>query len=116
MKLPYSLNNRIVVEPYAKTELKTTVNKGFAQISQKKNVVGLKVLVDCEVVVQGGSYGWAVKAGDVAFFKEEELHTHPSVKMILNSEGIKGDFIILDAHLVQFVAPKNEEVETYERP
>lgn len=116
MKLPYSLNNRIVVEPYAKTELKTTVNKGFAQISQKKNVVGLKVLVDCEVVVQGGSYGWSVKAGDTAYFKENELHTHPLIKDTLVSDGVKGDFLILEAHLIQFIVPKQEEVSTYEHP
>lgn len=114
MKLPYSVNNRIVVEPYKKEELKAQIKGGLALIGQKQTVKGLKLLVDADWSKDMALF--SARAGDTVYIKEEVLHNHPSVKGTLQSDAIQGEFLVLDASLIEFVVPKQEETETYERP
>jgi hypothetical protein len=102
----FSLNNRLVLEPYLKEGLKTVENKGFAMVSQKVAVKGLRVLMDAELNVGNQQTYRTVRKGDMAYVKEELLHTQPWAAKILECEAIDGKFIIVDLMYVDFVVPK----------
>ena len=103
-----SLNNRVLVEPYKKTELKAEVRNGMAMISQKVNLKGLKLMADADLTVQGCFV--CLKAGDILYFREDQLHMAPGIKDVLSADVIDGPFIILDASLVQFAREVREEM------
>lgn len=101
MKTNFSINNRVLVEPYKKTELKAEIRSGMAMVSQKVTLKGLKLMADANLNIQG-CYEH-LTAGDVVYFKEDQLHMHPSVKDVLTADCIAGPFIVLDAGLIQLV-------------
>lgn len=101
----FSLNNRIVVEPYQKEGLKTTVSNGFAMIQQKVAVKGLKVLMRATVNVQG-HFAREVEPGDMVYVKEELLHTQQWAQKVYQSDAVEGEFMIIDMVHVEFVVPK----------
>lgn len=94
-----SIGNRIVVEAYKKEGLKTTVSNGFAMVQQKVALVPLEVKVEALLVL--GNSVQAIPAGSKAFFREEFLHTHPSVAKVLDHDEL-GRVLVLDASLVEF--------------
>lgn len=103
---PYSVNNRLIVESYKEDRgLKATVNSGFAMISQKVTVKGMKVLMDADLHVHGQLWG-RVRKGDMAYIREEYLHSQPWAKKMFSSDAVEGDFMIVDLAMVEFVVPK----------
>ncbi len=102
----FSLNNRLVLEPYLKGGLTTTENKGFAMVSQKVAVKGLRVLMDAELNVGNKQTYRPVHKGDMVYIKEELLHTSPWAAKVLECDAIEGKFIIVDLAHVEFVVPK----------
>lgn len=96
--MSYSINNRLITEVYKKEGLKSSVNNGFAMVSQKVSVKGLKILTDA--VLSDGS---KIAVGSVAYIREETLHTHPSLKSVFESDAIGQPFMIVDLSLVDFI-------------
>lgn len=102
----YSVNNRLLVESYKEDRgLKATVNSGFAMVSQKVNVKGMKVLMDAELTVGNQLWG-RVRKGDIVYIREEYLHSQPWAKKSFTSEAVEGDFMIVDLQYVEFVVPQ----------
>lgn len=110
----FSLNNRFVVEPYTTDRgLKATERNGFAMITQKISLKGLKLLVDAKLTgygneslsIDGSSMSgpFTVKAGSFIYIREELLHTQVWAQKPLECDGIEGKFIIVDASYVEFV-------------
>lgn len=103
---PFSLNNRILLEPYkADGALKTTERNGFAMITQKMTVVGLRVMMEARIKTSE-HLGVVVNVGDTAYIREELLHTQPWAKKVLECSVVEGQFIIVDLSLVEFIVPK----------
>lgn len=94
-----SVNSRVIVEPYKKTEMKSEVKNGFALIGQKNHLKGLRVLADFNA-----PDGTVIKAGYKVFVKEETLHTAPWATKVLECEGIEGPFMVMDFHHVELVS------------
>lgn len=100
-------NARFILEPH-KTDKSLTakVNHGWAQVSQKINLIGLTVKVDTTFAEK------EVKAGSKAYIREEFLHTQPWASKVLEAAGIEGQFIIVEPNFVEFVdaveAPKTD--------
>lgn len=100
MPLPRSMNNKLITEVY-KNEggLKTTVSHGIAMVQQKVNLKGLKILIPMRL-----PDGSLIQAGDYAFIKEASLHTQQWAKQFYESEGIEGQFMIVDFSHVEFIS------------
>jgi len=92
-----SINNKLILEVY-KTDksLKGEISNGFARISQKSTLKGLKVLVDARL-----SDGTIYKARAVAYIPEQILHTSQWATHALSCDGLEEPFILVDlAHVV----------------
>ena len=98
---PYSLNNKLIVEIYKKEALRSKEVNGFAFVDQKLSLKGLKVLVN--TLLNNGEI--FVKAGDVAFIKEEALHSQQWAQKAYECNGIEGQFLIVDINNVEFIQP-----------
>lgn len=98
----FSLNNRIIVEPYIKEGLKPKISGGIATPGQRDGLKGLKVLVDAYL-----SDGTKVEVGDKVYIREEVLHTHPWASKTLTCDSIEGKFLIVDLTYVEFIASGN---------
>lgn len=98
-----SFNNRLVLEPYKKEGLKSSISSGFAMIEQKVSLKGLRVLIDTKL-----ADGTFIPRESVAYLREETLHTSQWANKILQVEGIQGEFIIADMTHVEFIAPPLE--------
>lgn len=109
--------NKFIVETYKEDRaLKTTIQNGFAMVSQKVTVKGLRLLADAIITnapavstsVDGISATGplTIKAGSTVFIKESSLQSQPWAKVTLSAEGIEGDFMIVDPAHVEFVSEK----------
>lgn len=98
-----SLNDRLVVEVYKKEGLRVNIQNGFARPDQKSAVKGLKILLD--VLLADGTY---VKRGSTAYIREEVLHNQAWAQKHLESDTIKGPFMIVERSFVEFIAPPPE--------
>lgn len=96
----YSLNNRLIVEPYKKEALRANVASGFAMVDQKLTLKGLRILMDAKL-----NDGTLIPKGFVAYVKEETLHTQQWAQKAMECSSIEGKFLILDVSYVEFVAP-----------
>lgn len=97
-----SLNNRFIVEPYSGDRaLKSKNTGGFAIVQQKVSLVGLRLLVDANIV--SGSLSTAYTKGSTVYIKEELLFTQVWAQKIYESDALEGKFIIVDAANVDFV-------------
>jgi len=96
-----SVNNRLIVEAYKKEALRATEKNGFAFVSQKLSLKGLKVLMEARL-----SDGTIVPKGSVAYVKEETLHTQQWAQKAMDCDAIEGQFLILDLNHVEFIAPQ----------
>lgn len=110
----FSLNNRFIVEPYVTDRgLKATERNGFAMITQKISLKGLRLLVDAQLTGFGqqstaydgisASGPLRVPAGSLIYIREELLHTQIWAQKPLECDSIEGKFIIVDASNVEFV-------------
>lgn len=99
MKSLYSLNNRLIVEPYKKEGLTSTINNGFAKPDQKVAVKGLTVLMETKL-----TDGRIIKKGDKVYIKEESLYSLPWAQKILKCDCIDGNFLIVDITNVEFIS------------
>lgn len=100
----FSLNNRLILEVY-KTDksLRANVSNGFATIAQKNGLKGLKVLVDANICQQGITT--LVKSGQIAYIREELLHTQAWAVKSMECDTLSVPFIIVDANFVEFIGP-----------
>ena len=97
----FSLNNRFILESYkGDRSLKAKETSGFAMLSQKVNLVPLKVLINAKL-----TDGTIIPAGSIAFLKEEMVFTQPWGKNNMEAPGIEGKFIIVDVNFIEFVVP-----------
>lgn len=98
----FSLNNQLVLERYKNDKTMRAVERnGFATVSQKVTVVGLKVLVEAHL-----NNGTKIAKGSLAYIKEELLFTQHWAKQALQSNAIEGEFMIVDAMHVSFIIPQ----------
>lgn len=102
MSVRFSVNNRLIVEPYhSDRALKATAGSGFALVSQKVNLKGLKLLVGASIFENGHEIYW--DAGAIVYIREELLYTQPWAKHQMECEGIEGKFIIVDRQFVEMI-------------
>lgn len=100
---PVSIN-KLIVEVYKKEALKSTEKNGFAFVSQKLSLKGLRVLIPAHLNV-GTAEGMYVRSGSTVYIKEEVLHTHPWAQKALECSFIESPFIIVDMSYVEFIVP-----------
>lgn len=98
-----SMNNRLIVEAYKKEALRATEKNGFAMVSQKITLKGLKVLVDAKL-----NDDTLVPVGSIVYIKEEVLHTQAWAQKPLECEAIGEPFLIVDLNFVEFISPPKE--------
>jgi hypothetical protein len=79
-----SPNNVLLVEPYKSTGLSVTVNKGFARVDQKTNIVPLKVIADLVL-----NTGITVSKGDLVYLRQEDLEVQGWAKKMLQFRGVE---------------------------
>src|SRR5271165_7177778 len=96
--IPCSYNNRLIVEPYQKSQLKSKVVNGFASVEQKSNLQGLKVLMNAKL-----NDGSIVPKDSVVFVKEEVLHSQPWAQKTYECKSLVGKFLIVDLSAVEFI-------------
>lgn len=101
-----SLNNRFMVEPYkGDRALKANTTGGFAIVQQKVSIVGLMLLADALVQLDGKTVE-TLEKGSKIYVKEELLFTMPWAQKVYESDAIEGKFIIVDSTYVEFLVPK----------
>jgi len=98
-----SVNNRLIVETYKKESLKAVERNGFASISQKLALKGLKVLIEAML-----SDNTLVQKGSIVYIKEEILHTQAWAQKTLECDAIEGPFLIVDLVHVEFIVSPKE--------
>jgi hypothetical protein len=97
---PRSLNGRFILESYKEDRaLKATVQNGFAMVSQKVSLKGLKLLAD----VQNATGQYIAYRGDIAYIREASLQNQPWAKATFTSDAIEGEFMIVDQAHIEFV-------------
>ena len=93
---------KLIVETYkSERALRTEVKNGFATISQKIKVVGLKLLADSQYSI--GNCFVSLTKGATVYVREELLYTQPWAKQQLESDKVEGQFMVLDPMYVEFV-------------
>ena len=96
--MAFSLNNRLVLEPYVKEGLKAKISGGIATPGQRDGLKGLKVLMDAYL-----SDGRKIPEGSTAYIREEVLHTHPWASKPLTWEGgAVNKLLIVESSYVEF--------------
>lgn len=94
--------NKFIVESYKEDRgLKATVQNGFAMVSQKVQIKGLKLLANVVVAVNGSKIEYNV--GSIVYIKEANLQSQPWAKQVFTSDIIEGEFMIVDSSYVEFV-------------
>lgn len=89
-----SIHNRVFLEPYkGSKKIESTVKSGFATVKQRSNLIGLKVLVDAEVIVAGSLQ--KLSAGSVLYFEETTLATEAWARHTYKAEGLHGEEFIM---------------------
>jgi hypothetical protein len=91
--------NKLILEAYIHTDMKAEIRSGWASVSQKNSLKGLKLLV------QSITNGVVYPAGSTAYIKEELLHSQPWAKNKLKSDTLSGEFIIVTMNEVEYIAP-----------
>lgn len=97
---PRALNGRFILESYKEDRaLKATVQNGFAMVSQKVSLKGLKLLAD----VQNAQGQFIAYKGDIAYIRESFLQSQPWAKATFTADAIEGEFIIAEQAHIEFV-------------
>lgn len=97
----FSVNNRLILEPYVKSGLKSEVRNGIATPGQRDGLKGLKVLMDVRVM-DGGEPRYIPK-GSIAYIREEILHSHPWGSKHLTCDTHPGKYMVVDLSYVEFI-------------
>lgn len=91
----FSVNNRLILEPYKGTKkLEMEVKSGFGTIKAKSALIGLALLEDAQVLMGNNTINIAYQT--VLYFREETLTTNPSYKTIYELENksvVLGSFL-----------------------
>ena len=95
--MTFSLNNRVILEQYTKSGLKSEVKNGIATPGQKDGIKGLLVLVDAYL-----PDGRRIPKGSTAYIREEILHTHAWASKPLTCDTIPGKFMPVDVTYIEF--------------
>lgn len=98
-----SLNNRLVLEVYVKTDIRLNTKSGFGMIDQKSRSKGLRVLMDAKL-----ADGSVIPKGSTAFIKEQTLHTASWATTALECDFLPTPFILVSISEVDFIAPPSE--------
>jgi hypothetical protein len=107
----FSLNNRLVLEQYIKEGLKAKVSGGIATPGQRDGLKGLKVLMDAHITLPYGAFH--VHIGDIAYIREEVLHTHPWASKPLTCDKLSEKFMLVDLTYVEFIETLQQETGSY---
>ncbi len=100
--MKFSLNNRLILEPYVKEALKAEIKGGIATPGQRDNVKGLKLILPALITFPNGDKE-EVPAGSIAYIREETLHTHAWASKPFNCNGVEGKFLIVDLTHIEFL-------------
>lgn len=93
----FSVNNRLVLEPYIKEGLKSKVSGGIAIPGQRDGLKGLLVLMDTRL-----SDDREIPKGSTAYLREETLHTQAFASKPLSCAILPNKFIIVDIQFIEF--------------
>lgn len=93
----FSVNNRLIVEPYIKGGLESNVQNGIATPGQKDGVKGLKLLMRFQF-----PNGHWVEPGSLVYIREEVLY-QPWASKLLTCPAIEGKFMIVELTYVEFI-------------
>jgi len=97
-----SVNNKLMLEPYqGSNKIKAEVSSGFAKISQKGTLVGLKLLADANISYGGNEL--SLKKGQTVYFEEEHLHSNKWSKMLYECKDMDFKFVMGDFGQVRFI-------------
>ena len=90
-----SYNDKLILEVYTQVGITAEVKSGFASVSQKKGIYGLKLLADASL-----NSGTILKKGSTVYFDEEMLHSPSSgAKFPKKSSFSEAQFIVMDFNL-----------------
>jgi hypothetical protein len=98
-----SVRNKLFLEPYkGGKKIEAEVKSGFATVKQRSTLIGLKLLMDAQVMI--GSKSEILRAGTSVFFEETLLYTEAWAKHTYTANELVGqEFIIADfSHAVAF--------------
>lgn len=101
--MTFSLNNRLVLQPYVRDGLRAQVKNGIATPGQRDGLKGLSVLVG--TVLMDGRH---VPAGSIAYIREEALHTQPWASKFLSCDFLKTQFMLVDLHHIEVIVTPEE--------
>jgi hypothetical protein len=101
--MTFSVNNKLVLEPYHKEGLRPETKNGLITPGQRDGIKGLKVLIGTTL-----SDGTSVPAGSIAFFREEVLHNAAWAFKRFKSEFFTGEFILAPSDQVDFISTPDE--------
>ena len=95
--MKFSVNNKLILEPYTKEGLRKEVVNGIAIPGQKDALKGLKLLMPATL-----SDGRHIPAGSIAYIREETLHTFDWASKPRSCATIPGKLIIGELQFVEF--------------
>jgi hypothetical protein len=79
---PNSFNNKLILEAYKHSEVKAEIRSGWASVSQKSSLKGLKILVQATL-----------------------LDSQPFAKNKFKSDTLPGEFILVTMNEVEYITP-----------
>jgi hypothetical protein len=105
--MKFSVNNRLVLEEYVKSGLRSEVKNGIATPGQRDGLKGLKVLMRAVLSLPDGPR--EIPAGTIAYIKEVTLHTFEWASKPFTCATISGKFLLVDLQFVEFFDTDNAE-------
>ena len=94
-----TLHSNLMVEPWkGDRKLKAKVSNGFASISQKSNIVKLKVLVDAHINYAGNTM--IISKGSHVLVSEELLFTNKQALKTVTIEEGATEYMLLDFNYI----------------
>jgi len=96
--MTFSVNNKLILEQYIKSAVKSEIRSGIATPGQRDMVKGLTVLMDAKL-----SDGRHIPKGSVAYIREEILHNHSmTIFKPLTCDTISGKFMVVELQYIEF--------------
>ncbi len=101
--MTFSVNNKLILEPYVKEALKAEFRGGIAVPGQRDGLKGLKVLISARL-----SDGQFIPKGSTVYIKEETLFNHTWASKVSTCDTVSGKFISVDYSFVEFIVTPDE--------
>jgi hypothetical protein len=101
----FSVNNKLILEPYVKEALKAKVQGGIAIPGQRDGVKGLRLLVNAML-----NDGKSIPKGSIVYIKEEALHNHSWASKVNTCDAFSDKFMTADYSFVEFIVTPDQEV------